>query len=267
MDTDRLVREHYSRDDLEGVVVAALHRVGVDVDAVRVEDLAGLDQLHAGSIAATEYVLDALDLTAGLRVLDVGSGVGGPARLVAARHGCHVTGIDLSPDFVAVARRLTEWVGLTALVTFDVGSATALSYEDSTFDRAMLNHVGMNIADKSGVFAEVRRVLAPGSFFAVYEQMRTRDGELSYPLPWADNEQSSFVESREQYTKLLSSAGFVVERDEDRTAALASAGPPAPGSLTPSDLFGVGFAERVGNNLAATRAGILSPVLIVARAV
>lgn len=267
MDTDRLVQEHYSRDDLEGVVVAALRRVGVNVDAVRVEDLAGLDQLHAGSLAATEYLLDALELTAGLTLLDVGSGVGGPARLAAARHGCRVTGIDLSPNFVALARTLTEWVGLTALVTFDVGSATALPYGDGSFDRAMLNHVGMNIADKSGVFAEVRRVVEPGRLFAVYEQMRIGDGELTYPLPWADDERSSFVESRERYAELLASAGFVVERVEDRTAALAAAGPPQPGALTPGDLFGPGFGERVANNLAAARAGILGPVLMVARAV
>jgi ubiquinone/menaquinone biosynthesis C-methylase UbiE len=266
LDTDRVVREHYSRDDLEGVVRAALGRVGVDVDAVRVEDLAGLDQLHAGSVAAAEYLLDALGLTAGMTLLDVGSGVGGPARLAAARYGCRVNGIDLSPDFVELARSLTEWVGLTALVTFDVGSATALPYEDGSFARAMLNHVGMNIADKGGVFAEVRRVLEPGALFAVYEQMRTGEGELTYPLPWAADERSSFVESRERYVELLASAGFVVERDEDRTAALAAAGPPPSGALTPADLFGPGFAERVTNNLAATRAGILGPVLIVARA-
>ncbi len=195
MNTERVVRDHYSGDDLESVALGALRRVGVDVDALRVEDLAGLDQFHAGFVPATEHLLDALALTPDTALLDVGSGVGGPARLAAARHGCRVTGIDLSPDFVDLARKLTDRVGLTDLVTFDVGSATALPYDDGSFSRAMLNHVGMNIAAKDRVFAEVRRVLEPDGLFAVYEQMRVGDGDLTYPMPWADDETSSFVEN------------------------------------------------------------------------
>jgi len=265
MDTER-VREHYSGDDLEAVVLGALRRVGVDVDELRVDDLAGLDQLHAGFVPATEHLLDALELTTETSLLDVGSGVGGPSRLAAARHGCRVTGIDLSPDFIDLARNLTARVGLAELVTFDLGSATAMPYEDGTFSRAMLNHVGMNIAKKDRVFAEVRRVLEPDGLFAVYEQMRMGDGDLAYPMPWADDETSSFVETRERYDELLRAAGFRIEVNEDRTAAVAAAGPPAPGALTPGDLFGPGFAERIGNNLTATFAGTLGSVLMVARA-
>lgn len=267
MDAEETVRAHYGRDDLEGVVRAALARAGVDVDTVRVDDLSGLDQLHAGFAPATEHLLDQLRLAAGMTLLDVGSGVGGPARLAAARHGCQVTGIDLSPPFVDLARTLTAWVGLSDSVHFDVGSATDLPYGDATFSRAMLNHVGMNIADKSAVFTEVRRVLEPGGRFGVYEQMRVGGGELTYPLPWADDATSSFVESRERYRALLQAAGFVIEQDEDRTAAVAAAGPPPDGALTPGDLFGPGFAERIGNNVAATMAGVLSPILLVVRAV
>ena len=262
MDTERAAREHYRRDDLEDVVLAALRRVGVDPDALRVEDLTGIDQLHAGAADATEHLFDALQLGAGMAVLDVGSGIGGPARLAAAHRGCHVTGIDLSPDFVALARSLTARVGLTDLVSFDLGSATTLPYDDASFSRAMLNHVGMNIADKEDVFAEVRRVLEPGGLFAVYEQMRVGPGELTFPLPWADDAASSFVATRQDYERLLGAAGFVVERNEDRAAF---AGPP-PGPLTPGDLFGDGFAERIGNNVAAAFAGVLAPVLMVARA-
>jgi SAM-dependent methyltransferase len=266
MDAENLVRDHYAGDDLEGVVLAALRRVGVDVDHLQVDDLTGLDQLHAGSVASTEHLLESLGVTSATRLLDVGCGVGGPARLAAARCGARVTGIDLSPDFVDLARKLTERVGLTDSVTFDLGSATELAYEDASFDAAMMNHVGMNIAAKDRVFAEVRRVLEPGGRFAVYEQMRVGDGDLTYPLPWAEDERSSFVETRERYVELLGSAGFAVERDEDRAAAVAAGGPPPPGELTPGDLFGPGFVERIMNNLAATGAGVLSPVLVVARA-
>ena len=267
MNTERIVREHYGRDDLESVILDALRGAGVDVDALRVDDLGALDQLHAGFLPATEHLLHALQLTATTRLLDVGAGIGGPARLAAARFGCPVTGIDLSPDFVAVARSLTERVGLTERVTFDLGSATAMPYDDASFSRAMLNHVGMNIPDKDLVFAEVRRVIEPDGRFAVYEQMRVGDGDLTYPLPWAEDSSSSFVETRGRYAELLLAAGFRIETDDDRTAAVAAAGPPPAGALTPAAVFGPGFTQRIGNNISDTIAGKLSPVLIVGRAV
>lgn len=147
-----------------------------------------------------------------------------------------------------------------------MGSATNLPYEDGSHDRAMLNHAGMNIADKSRLFAEVRRVLRPGGLFAVYEQMRLGDGPLRYPLPWAEDESSSFVEHRHRYVELLEDCGFSVEHDEDRTAANAAGGPPPPGALGPGDLFGPGFTERITNNITAAVEGTLGAVLIVARA-
>src|SRR6185503_18510687 len=100
---------------------------------------------------STDHLLDALGVDASTRLLDVGSGVGGPARLAAARQGCRVTGIDLSPDFVDTARKITARVGLTDRVSFDVGSATDMPYDDAAFSRAMLNHVGMNIEAKDRV--------------------------------------------------------------------------------------------------------------------
>lgn len=266
MDAEETARDHYRSDDLEARVVGALRGAGFDVDHLRVDDLTGVDQLHAGFVPATEYLLGALDLTSETRLLDVGAGIGGPARLAADRHGCRVTGIDLSPDFVDLARTLTERVGLADRVAYDVGSATAMPYDDASFSRAMINHVGMNIEAKDQVFAEVRRVLEPDGRFGVYEQMRVGDGDLMFPMPWAEDASSSFVETRERYVELLQAAGFTIERDEDRTAAVATAGPPPAGSLTPADLFGPGFAERIGNNIAATMAGMLSPILIVARA-
>jgi MPBQ/MSBQ methyltransferase len=267
MDLEDLVRDHYSGTDFESVVLDALRAAGVDPDdGLQASDLAGLDQLHAGFAPATEHLLDTLALSPGMRLLDVGSGIGGPARMAAARNGCRVTGIDLSPDFVVLARSLTERVGLAAEVAFDLGSATDLPYADASFDRAMLNHVGMNIADKAGVFAEVRRVLETDGLFAVYEQMRIGDGDLTYPLPWADDESSSFVETRDRYVELLGAAGFTIEHEEDRTPANAAVGPRPPGPLTPGALFGPGFGERISNNIAAAMAGTLGAVLLVARA-
>jgi MPBQ/MSBQ methyltransferase len=263
VDIDDAVRDHYSGAQLEELVLGALAAAGHDLDALAVEDLSGLDQLHAGGVPATEHVLGHLALGPPTPLLDIGCGVGGPSRLAAARHGCPVTGIDLSPDFVALARALTARLGLADRVTHEVGTATALPFDDGAFARAMLIHAGMNIPDKAGTFAEARRVLEPGGLFAVYEQMRIGPGELAYPLPWATDETSSFVETRETYAGLLADAGFELVHEEDLTSAF---GPPPPGALTPRDLFGPGFDVRIGNNLVVAAAGTLGAVLMVARA-
>lgn len=258
------VRGHYQRDELEGVVDDALRRSGIDPATVAVDQLGGLDQLHAGGALATRHLLDRLALVPGLDLLDVGCGIGGPARLAAHDHDVTVTGIDLSPDFVELGRALTERVGLADRVHIDIGSAAEVPYDEATFDRAMLNHVGMNLPDKAAVFAEVRRVLRSDGRFVIFDQMRLSDGDLTYPLPWADEETWSFVETSERYRELLEQAGFRIELEEDRTAEVAAVGPPAPGALSPGDLFGPGFVERMTNNIVATMEGLLHPVLIVA---
>ena len=128
--------DHYRGDDFETRVLDALRSAGVDVDGLRVEDLAGVDQLHAGFLPASEHLLDQLALSADTPLLDVGSGVGGPARLAAARHGCRVTGIDLSPDFVELARSLTARVGLDALVTKPSGQPDAPNWKGPYLEHA-----------------------------------------------------------------------------------------------------------------------------------
>jgi len=124
--------------------------------------------------------------------------------------------------------------------------------------------VGMNIPDKQAVFAEVHRVLVDGGRFAVYEQMRATEGELTYPLPWADDDRSSFVESAEDYSRHLEAAGFTVEEVEDRTDS--TLGPPPSGPVTNAVVFGRPFVERIENNVAATKAGLLRAILVVASA-
>ncbi|SDS32303.1 class I SAM-dependent methyltransferase [Microlunatus soli] len=266
MDERDLVRSHYARPDLSGAVFAALAARGVDVAHLSAHDLYPVDQLHAGFAAATEYAVRRLGLRPGDSLLDVGCGIGGPSRLAATITPARVTGVDLSSDFVGAARRLTERVGLAGRVTHDVAAGAALPFEDHLFDAAMMIHVGMNIADKRAVFAEVHRVLTPGSRFVIFEQMRVGPGELSYPMPWADDERSSFVESPQSYTSYLIEVGFSVDDTEDRTAATLD--PPAvgPDDLSPRVIFGPDFTERIANNLAASRAGVLGAVLLLASA-
>lgn len=263
MDVAGLVRHHYGDADLGERIVAALAGAGHDVERLAPPDLYPVDQLHAGGAAATAHLLGRLHLPRGARLLDVGCGVGGPARM-AADAGAEVTGVDLSPDFVRAATALTERVGLGERARFEVTGAERLPHDAADFDAAMMVHVGMNVPDKRALFAEVHRVLAPGAPFAVYEQVRTDEGELTYPMPWAEDPRSSFVATREDYVRDLEAAGFTVDEVEDRTAS--TLGPPPQGPVSPVAVFGPAFAERIGNNVAATLAGVLGAVLFLARA-
>lgn len=263
MDVRELVANHYSGGDLSEAILAALAAAGVDVDHLGPRDLFPVDQLHAGFAAATEHVLDRVGLARGTRLLDVGCGIGGTSRM-AAMAGAEVTGIDLTADFTRAATSLTGRVGLGEHVTFLTTPGESLPFEDASFDAAVMVHVAMNIPEKTLVFSEIHRVLAPGALFVMFEQMRAADGDLAYPLPWADDERSSFVETTEEYLAHLESSGFTVEDVVDRTAS--TLGPPPLGPVSPVAVFGPVFAERVGNNVAATRAGLLTAVLVVARA-
>jgi SAM-dependent methyltransferase len=262
MDVRDLVKQHYSPGDLAGTILHALAAAGVDTDHLGPQQLFPVDQLHAGGPPATKHVLDRLGVGPGARLLDVGSGIGGTSRM-AAMAGAEVTGIDLSPEFVETATALTERVGLADRATFVTTAGESLPLADATYDAAVMIHVGMNIPDKQAVFAEVHRVLEPGGLFAVYEQMRTNPGDLPYPLPWAEDERSSFVESADDYTRQLEAVGFSIDEVEDRTAS--TLGPPPAGPVSNAVVFGQAFVERIGNNIAATKAGLLGAVLVVAR--
>lgn len=268
MDVRELVQGHYRSGNLSDAILAALAEAGTDVDHLVPQDLFPVDQLHAGGAPAAGHVLDRLDVAAsdvgtGHRLLDVGCGIGGPSRLAATR-GIQVTGIDLTPEFVDAATHLTARVGLSERARFVTTPGESLPFDDASFDSAMMVHVGMNIPDKQAVFTEVHRALRPGALFAMFEQMRTGEGALPYPLPWAVDERSSFVEPAGSYTAYLEAAGFTVAKVEDRTGS--TLGPPPGGPLSPMAVFGPAFGQRIGNNVAATKAGLLGAILVIARA-
>jgi len=263
MDVRELVTAHYGAGNLSDAILEALASAGVDMENLGADDLYPVDQLHAGGMAATRYTLERLEVGPGMRLLDVGCGIGGPSRL-AATYGAQVTGIDLTPEFVDAATKLSERVGLSGTTSFVATPGEALPFDAGSFDAALMVHVGMNIPDKQSLFAEVRRVLEPGARFAVFDQMRTGDGALPYPMPWAEDRRTSFVETVGEYTAHLATAGFTVLEVEDRTES--TLGPPPDGPVSPMAIFGAPFRARIGNNVAATRAGRLGAVLVIARA-
>jgi MPBQ/MSBQ methyltransferase len=264
VDVRDLVTGHYgATEDLATSILRALSGAGIDTDHLGAADLFPVDQLHAGGAPASTHVLDRLGVAPGVRLLDVGCGIGGASRM-AAMAGATVTGIDLTPEFVETARTLSDRVGLGDRTEFLATAGESTSLHDGAFDAAVMIHVGMNVPDKSAVFAEVHRVLRPGGRFAIYEQVRTGEGRLPYPLPWAEDERSSFVETVADYRAHLETAGFVVEDEVDRTPT--TLGPPPQGKISNAVIFGPPFVHRIANNVAATKAGLLGAWLFLARA-
>lgn len=273
MDTEQQVAQHYTHGALEGAILAALAASGKDVQKLSPSDLAGVDEFHLGWRAATVEIAKDLQLTRAMHVLDVGAGIGGPARYFAEAHGARVTGIDLTEEFVGVANALTRRCGLADLATFRQASALALPFEDHMFDAATLIHVGMNIEDKARLFSEVRRVLRRHARFVAYDIMRIAEGDIPYPMPWAVTPATSFVRTPDDYRRMLTAAGFALEREVSRRELalglwqemrrrIAEQGPPR---LSLQVLMGDAAKERMANVIATLERGIIAPVEMIAR--
>ena len=267
--TDALdgVRDHYRATGLAERLKAALAVFGPEDRRLTAEQLATLDQFHTRGLAATAELARVAGITADSSVLDAGSGVGGPARFVAATYGCRVAGVDLSEAFVEAARYLTERTGLGDLVSFQTGSALALPFAAGRFDIVLLQHVAMNIADRARLYGEIHRVLRPGGRFATYDVV-SNDGEVEYPVPWARTSATSFLHTAAATREAIEAAGFRTLVWQDDTAAakewalrLRAAGPPPSPNL--GVVMGGGFAElsaNLGRNLMQGRVGILTAV-------
>ncbi|NDH23274.1 MAG: class I SAM-dependent methyltransferase [Actinobacteria bacterium] len=231
--------EHYGR--VEDPVTAILTGIGRSHD-LTIDDLAPVDEFHLGGASATAALVADLDLRPEDRVLDIGSGIGGPARRIASVVGCEVVGVDLTPSFVETAIALSELTGLADRTSFVVGDATRLEFS-SRFDAATLVHVGMNIPDKPAFFAAVADRLEPGARLGIYDLMATGDPDgLSYPLPFASDASEAWVASPDAYV-----------------AALVAAPP-----VSLATLMGPDFDAMFTNIGAALRGGLLAPVQIIA---
>ncbi len=215
--TDK-VADHYSATrNLSDAIADKLRESGKDIGALTTADLGAIDEFHVRGRRATLELAEGLNLTAGSHVLDLGSGLGGPARTLAETYGCHVTGIDLTPAFCEAATALSKWVGLSDRVEFQVGDATQLPFEDGVFDAAMTIHVAMNIAAKDRMYAGARRVLKPGGLFGIYDILQGEGGEVLYPVPWARDPSISHLATPDDMQALLTGAGFKILSVTDST--------------------------------------------------
>jgi len=273
-DNRNAVAQHYSCHDLLAAIEAGLAQIGKSTARVTIDDLAPVDEFHIGGRQASDDFLGQLSLAAGSSVLDVGCGLGGPARYTAQRFGAEVTGIDLTADYIDTGTVLCGWVGLADRVTLRHGSALDLPFEAGTFDAGYMIHVGMNIADKGRLFAEVARVLKPGGRFGVYDVMQVGPEALKFPVPWAEGPETSATAGPEAYRTALETAGFTVTAERNRgafaleffaemTAKLAAAGGPPPLGL--HLLMGESRAQKVANMVENISAGRIAPVEMIAQ--
>jgi len=275
MTVEQTVAQHYTHGALEAVILEALRKSGKDPERLDPDDLAPGEEFHIGGREATIAFAEQLGLRPGLRLLDVGSGIGGAARYFAHHQKCHVTGIDLTDEFVRVAQTLSQRVGLADKVMFVQGSALDLPFPAASFDGAYMLHVGMNIADKAALFAQVKRVLKPDGFFAVYDIMRTGFGEITYPVPWASTAATSFVAEDAAYRRLLTEAGFEVVHERERRAfgieffakmraRIAESGLPPLGTHV---VMGADFQQKIANVVTGLERGGIAPVEMIGRVV
>jgi sarcosine/dimethylglycine N-methyltransferase len=267
--TDELddMRRHYGPNDLIKRLKSALNSLGPEDQRLSPQQLAGLDQFHTRGLAATAELATLAGITADMAVLDVGSGLGGPARFLAATHGCRVTGVDLSEPFVDAARYLTDRTGQSGQVSFRTGSALQLPFRESSFDAVLLQHVAMNISDRARLYAEIRRVLKSGGRFACFDVV-LNCGEPHYPLPWARTPATSFLFTAAATRAAIEPAGFRTMVFQDDTEAakawvtqMRSAGPPPAPNL--GVVMGPDIAQLVANlgqNLMQDRLGILTGI-------
>src|SRR5438067_4766849 len=212
------VAEHYGSAGIAERVLAALRETKGPDAPITPENLAAFDHFHGRGVVATEEIAAQLALNPGERVLDIGSGIGGPARWFAAKYGVKVTGVDLTPEFCAAAEALNAATGLADRVRIIQGSALALPVPDGAFDAAYSQNVIMNIADKQLFYREAFRALRPGGRLALSNLCAGPVGEPYFPVPWATTRDTSFLATPESMRADLLAAGFEIAEFRDITA-------------------------------------------------
>lgn len=271
MSSDERITQHWTLGGLAEAILAALEEAGVDAGKATAADLAPLDHLHGRGVEATRELMAKLAPGPGHHLLDIGSGIGGPARLAASEFGARVTGIDLTREFCEVAGMLTEMTGLAGRVTFRHGSALKLPFADGDFDGAYTQNVSMNIADKAAFYGEARRVLKPGAPFIAAEYAEG-SGPPHFPVPWAETSENSHLVEKGEIRRLLEDAGFEVVEFTDQTDVfldyyersrrrLAAEGPPVLGA----HVLISGAKDKLRNSARSVEDGRTIPIQAVCR--
>ena len=268
---ERAVAQHYGVTDLLERIFKGLEAAGTDLSCLQPEDLAPVDEYHIGGREATAHAIDKMSLSEDQHVLDIGCGIGGTARYMAEKIGCKVTGIDLTPEYISIAKTLTDLTGLGSKVTYKVASALDMPFESKTFDAVITIHVAMNIPERATLYSEIARVMKPGATLCIYDVMKKSDESFSFPVPWAESAVTSHLTTPEEMRTLLNDAGFDVREVDDRTdfalnffkqsLAAAADGPPPLGIHL---IIGSSAPEKLKNMHSNIENGCISVVQMIA---
>lgn len=216
------IAEHWGKGDVYSLIVSALNKMSKPLEGLTLEDLASVDHFHARGLPATVELADLLPIKVGQHILDIGCGLGGPARYMANRFQCKVSGLDITVPFVEAANKLTALLRMESAVKIEQGDGQRLPYPDSHFDGAYTQHVTMNVADRQRFFTEAYRVLKPGAFFALSEHGLGPKGNLHHPVPWSADGSGAYLITPSETRTVLEQAGFEDIVIEDTGAKYAA---------------------------------------------
>jgi len=202
------IKDHWGRADLGDAIREALLESGKDLNALTLDDLAAFDQFHGGGKSFTLRLARLAGLKPEMKILDVGGGLGGPARTLALEFGCHVTVIDITDSYVKAGEMLTGLMNLSDPVTHQPGDALDLPFDDATFNVVWTQNSGMNIADKEGLYAGFHRVLRPDGLLAIQEPMAGPNQPPVFPVMWSRDGSNHFLRTPDQMRTVIETAGF-----------------------------------------------------------
>jgi len=243
---------HYSASGIGARILQGIRAAGLNPEQrLPPEELGALDHFHTGGLHASRELLEVAQIRSEDRVLDIGAGLAGSARLLVSAVGCYVDCIEMSPDYCAGAVLLNRLTGLDDRIKVQQGSALDLPFPDASFDVVWMQNVGMNIADKHKLYWEIGRVLKAGGRYVFQEMAAGKVSASYYPLPWATDAADNFLVIPEEMCSTLDGCGLIAELFEDtsethlsRTGANAT--PAASGQLGLA-VFVDNLAQKAGN--------------------
>lgn len=202
------VNQHYGRKDLDKAILDSFRADGKDINTLSCEELSPIDQFHSRGKESTLELAKLAKVNKGLRILDIGGGLGGPARTLASEFGCQVTVLDLTKEYCRVGEMLTSLTDLTSLVSFEHGSALEIPFPDESFDLVWTQHSTMNISNKDRLYDEIHRVLAAKGRLAMHEILAGPNAPIQYPVPWASDSNLSFLLHPDEMRLLITKHRF-----------------------------------------------------------
>lgn len=255
---DEQINRHYGWSGLMETIEEEIRRNGIEPTQVTVDELAPVDNYHWHRLAGTLALARVAAISAADTVLDVGGGIGGPARQLARRHGCHITVLDLTAEYCAVGETLTEWTHLEDNVSFVCANALAMPFPDASFDVVWTQHASMNIADKASLYTEMARVVRPGGRLAFFDVLAGPSQPIHFPVPWASDPSFSFLLTPQETRTRIAESGFrelawltgdVLEAELDRADAEADASSSRPRAALNPGLLNGPDGPRMGANV------------------